>query len=81
MDCNTPSSSRGNATPSTLPHRRSTRLAAAAAPTLTPQPNRTQHPMYRRSKSHSIMAAPLTTRLTPARSTPKLAIHKRPFLI
>ncbi|XP_032795248.2 protein regulator of cytokinesis 1 isoform X1 [Daphnia magna] len=77
----TPSSSRGNATPMTAPHRRSTRLAAGATPTLTPQSVRTHHPMFRRSKSHSIMPAPLSTKLTPARSTPKLAIHKRPFLL
>ncbi|KAI9562019.1 hypothetical protein GHT06_012984 [Daphnia sinensis] len=61
--------------------RFSTRLAAGATPTLTPQSARPQHPMFRRSKSHSIMAAPLSTKLTPARSTPKLAIHKRPFLL
>lgn len=65
----------------TAPQRRSTRLAAGSAtPTLTPQSARPQHTMFRRSKSHSIMAAPLSTKLTPARSTPKLAIHKRPFL-
>lgn len=75
----TPSSNRGSQMPSTLPRRRSPRLAST--PT-TPLFN--SHSMLRRSKTQStIMAPPLSTRLTPARSTPKLTLtkHPRPFLI
>lgn len=75
----TPSSSRGTLMPSTLPRRRSPRLASGTPTT----PVFSNHSMLRRSKTQSTMAPPLSTRLTPSRSTPKLTMskHPRPFLV
>lgn len=77
----TPSSSRGTLMPSTIPRRRSPRLACVTPTT----PVFSNHSMLRRSKTQSTMtmAPPLSTRLTPSRSTPKLTMskHPRPFLV
>ncbi len=76
----TPSSSRGSQMPSTLPRRRSPRLAMGTPTT----PVYNNHSRLRRSQTQStMMAPPLSTRLTPSRSTPKLTITRnpRPFLL
>lgn len=84
--CSTPvrGGSQFSSSSSTLPRRRSPRLACLTPTTPMTQLSMSRANLLRRSKTQNSMMAPLsTTRITPARSTPQLSVakHRRPFLV